>query len=1082
MGVQQEEDSVLGEGAQAVLVTSPSGLLARATDWLETLPRGVERQAVILCASSALRERLRLHVAQRLRRPGLLFGVELLSPWAWARRLLMAHGLDAPASGSSAAALRLRVGATLRDLDDLGLRYFDASQTAREPGFVEAFARTILELAEGGATPELLGKAAEQMQGADADRVRDVAAIWALSSHRRALTRAGVLRRAALVAHQGARVPALALLSDEPDATTASFLRALPQVQVVYFGARPERAASTRRRALLELPRMSLPSLVRPGANELERLKARLFDPRASQVAAMEPDGSVELEEYASFEEEVEAAAAWVMSCVEQDIPLARTALIVSRPESQVGPLLDRLRRLDPPLDAYVAGGRPRRETTGGARVLAVLDALISGLEAEATARVLPWLRASDEKVRSLSSSRCAQLIYSAGILGGTSADLSGGLQWTAKLQLRRRDYQTVLERDPKQTIQGARYEARRWIEDITPRLPAIKALETLLRHLARGVTLQDFAPLLGDFLGRWLSLPREGRGFVERLRAELEVISQEPGCASLQGHEALGALRASVANASVPWGRPARGVFIGTARQAAGVSFDAVRVLGFVEGLFPRAPMDDPVLPSDLRWRLEEVLVTQVEEVGLVALPTLEDALAEDLRAFWRVMVGVRRRLAISAPRQWLDRTDRALSSVILDVVDALGPELVQSRSASGSFLSQLRQRRLRPGTARLMERALSQAATPRSLFLAWRRRLEEDGTLPEAWMPGAAGLEDLFPSLSDLWDDEEPEDEAPPAPEEARHPEVPGLDVRRPLSASWLVRLLRCPYQFHQEKVLYRSPPSERPPTDRLSTAAMAELLRDTTEVVFARRGRWICASEGSLEEHLKFARHELFQCFMQLKRMYPLRGGDTEVAELERARRHMESLIYYEWSLPARSYLATQVGFGFDQPAQLALEGGTLHLRGRLDRLDELEEGYALRALRLGRGRPLEEEALHPERDLALGVQVLVCEQALYPDAPVLEATAVYLTPEGATERAFRGPDLERLRAQTRLWLAQAQALLEAQDFVRTPLPSDCHTCSFLRLCGPRAALRSARVLEGSQEPHRRGFLALKEGLDV
>jgi hypothetical protein len=709
----------------------------------------VERAGVVLCASDALREQLRLHVARRLRRPGLLFGVELIDPVLYARRLLVARGERAPVGGAGGAALRMRVGATLRDIGDLGLRYFDPAQTAREPGFVEAFARTITSLEDGGLTPERLRDAAEALSGADGDRARDLAAIWALSRSEGALTRASALRRAAALG-DARRAPTLALLTQAPDAALASLLQGLPHAQVVYFGARPARRAVTRRLALLGLPEMALPGLVRAGASELDRLKARLFDPSAPTPPAREPDGTVELEEYASFEEEIEAAARWALAQIHQELPLARVALIVTRPEAQVGPLLDRLRRAEPPIPAYVAGGRPRGETTGGVRVLSLLDALISGLEAEATARLLPWLRPSDEKARSLSASRCAQLIYSAGILGGTPADLRGGLEWTARLHERRRDYQAVLERDPRQTIEGARHEARRWVEDVTPRLPAIGALEGLLKALAADATLADFSPRLGDFLGRWLLLPREAQGFVERLQAELEALSQDPSCASLQGRAALGALRGAIAGAPVPWGRPSRGVFIGTAREAAGVGFDAVRVLGFAEGLFPRSPSDDPILPSDLRARVEAALPGEA-----LALHTLEDALGDDLQAFWRVVVGARRRLAISAPRQWVDRTDRAMSSVILDVVDALGPGLARAREAPGSFLAELRRQRLRPGAARLRAVAMTQAATPRALFEVWRAHLERDGALPEAWMPGAAHAGALFPSLSDLWED---------------------------------------------------------------------------------------------------------------------------------------------------------------------------------------------------------------------------------------------------------------------------------------------------------------------------------------
>ena len=54
-----DEDGGAKPAWEVLLVSTPAGLLARATDWLETLPKGLERQGVVLCESNALRERLR---------------------------------------------------------------------------------------------------------------------------------------------------------------------------------------------------------------------------------------------------------------------------------------------------------------------------------------------------------------------------------------------------------------------------------------------------------------------------------------------------------------------------------------------------------------------------------------------------------------------------------------------------------------------------------------------------------------------------------------------------------------------------------------------------------------------------------------------------------------------------------------------------------------------------------------------------------------------------------------------------------------------------------------------------------------
>lgn len=1093
--ITPEEDSASRAQTRAILVTSPGGLLARVTDWLARLPSNMDREGVVLCNSAALRERLRVHVASRARRPELLMGVELTSPAAYARRLLMERGRLVSASGGGEASLRLRLSSTLQGATSLDLRYFDALHLSREPGFVEAFARTISELESGGVTPERLRKAAQHLSGPDKERVLDLSRLWARSYTEQALTPARAMLEAATLyrGKDSPDVPVMVLLTRAPEAALARFVKAIPQKQVVYFGARPVRKSIARRRALLNLPRMSLPGLVRPGGSELERLKARLFDNSTNFSSSKGPDGSLSLEEYASVEEEIEAAAVWVVEQIERGTALADIALVLPRPEVLAGLLIDRLQRVEPAIPAYLEGGRSRGETPAGLRVLALLDALSSGLEAEKTARILPWLRAEEgERVRSLSPSRATQLVYSAGILGGTSGDLKGGLEWMRRLRQRHREYKAVLDRNPRDVLKGARHEARRWIEDVSPRLPAIEALQGVLECLAdpRG-TLADFAPRWTDFLENWLMLPRGSEHFVELLLAEVEVLVQDPTCAAMRGVEVLEVLRNAAINAPVSWGRAGRGVFLGSPGQVAGLEFEAVRVLGFAEGVFPRTPVDDPVLPSDLRSSLEKAL--QKDNLGAVLLRTLEDDLDDQLQSLWRIVAGTRRRLAISAPRQWVDRTDRAMTGVVLDVVEALGRSSGKGEQP-GTFLEKLRAQRLRPGVATNRGHARRFLATPRSLFEAHHHNLRSRGRLPMSWLeqdledlePEGVGMEGLLDGL--MGDDEMAElglglDDLMPEPvEEDRNPS-PGLAPEWPLSASWLSKLLTCPYLFLQEKLLLRSPPVSRPPTDHLSLYALGELMRDVTSSIFLKRGSGVCEHHADLDEFLHFSRNELFGAFMHLRQMYPLRGGDTEIAEMERAWKHVEALISYEWGLEARRFEMVMEPFGFDDPVLMSAgQSSPLYMRGRIDRVDRLADGYFLRNIRIGRGRTLEEEAINPQRDLSLGIHVLALESILRTDQPVVRASYVHLTSEGFDERRFEGKDLQTLREETRRWLSACSELLGGSLYVKTPLSTDCQACAFSSLCGSKASQVSAAALHGSGDPRLLSFLKLKESTYV
>ncbi len=1063
-----------GAGGQAataegsrIVAASPEGMMARAVQWLEGLPRGLSREGVVLCGSALLRHRLRLHVASTLERPELLLGVRMVSPATWARQVLANAG--EPATGGASAARRLRLRDELRRASGLGLLYFDPVQVAREQGYIEAFARTVATLEQAGLRPRDLVEYAEDFGDVDGRRVRDVAMVWYAVQGDQGHTDASAYRRAAALLGPGDRAaPTLALVTEAPGPALAEFFEALGPDRLVYLEARPESAGSERRRASLGLSVAGEPGERPPAAgSELERLKAMLFLPGGEPGPGY--DGTVEIEAYASVEEELEAAVGWIIEEVQRGTRLSRIALVVPRVELLGGLLLDRLSRADPPIPAYLAGGQPRAETPGGVRVLAVLEALGSGLEAASTLRCLPWLVAiSEGPVEELSPSRAAEVVYGAGIMGGTSRDLRGGLEWTARLRHRHEELRQRILGGAEPEGSTARARSERWIAEVAPRLPAVAALEEILRQVAEDeVTLEVLAPDVLAFMERWLSLPdgqgaegEEAEGGAEllaRLGLEFEALTRDRAARRLRGVAALTALRSAVARARSPRGRLSEGVFVGSARQCAGVSFDAVRMIGLAEGVFPRLPHDDPVLPSDLREKIEAAAAARGQRR---LLRRIEDDLDDDLHAFFRVVRGARERLALSAPYQWIDRTEHAISGVILEVVNALG---VDVRRASGlSSLGHLHAERLRPGVERLRRAMLARPSTPRAAFLARRARYEQDGHVPTSWL--------LDRELSMF------AAAAPPAP---RARLVPGLCPERPLSPSWLKMLLGCPFHFLQEKLLDRAPTEGRPPTDRLEARIFGTLVHDASERVFVERGALLCGHEGSLPDHLEFGRDALEGAFEELLGTYPLRGGETARRELERAWEIFEEVLRQEWARPARSFDAVELGFGFDAPAALQVGEHKLYLRGRIDRLDRLQGGgYSVRDLKTGQGRSLAEEALNVGRDVQIGVYARIIEEVLRPGGQVVEAAYDYPKRGGAPSRVFVGEALEALKASTGRWLEAAVGLLAAFAFPRATSRTECRYCPFLALCGPGAAEQSAKALESAVDPALVAFRALKE----
>jgi RecB family exonuclease len=594
---------------------------------------------------------------------------------------------------------------------------------------------------------------------------------------------------------------------------------------------------------------------------------------------------------------------------------------------------------------------------------------------------------------------------------------------------------------------------------------PAMAELETVAARIRSEATLAEIWRMVAGFGSRWLKWPPDPPGLLGLAGHFLDPLLDHPASSRLTGAIALRflaeRLHAMRLAASAP-GRTA--VTITTAAGAAGRRFAAVRVLGLAEGIVPRAPREDPILPGSLRRRLAAELDLR--------LATPEDQVREDRRALDRVVNAGARTLVLTAPRQWLDRSEREVSGALLEI--AARAQLAEGEPARVLALPTLAQFR-----ARLIAGAVeppTQAALAQAVLPGARRSVPaaSAGSAGRAAGFGRAGLA-IGPvaaggRLGALL-----------APEV-----IPGLTAARPISATAILRLLSCPYWFFLERIIgFREPP-HRPSVDAIEPMAFGSLVHAIAAQFFTLHGAAFCANERQIEDWVRtmgqLAERE-FELFLD---RYPLRGRHAIERERRRVVTVTEQLLRHEWALGCREFVGAELPFGDPEAVRLDLPQGPLYVAGDIDRVDRFEDrGLEVRDLKTGRARDLAEEPLGIENDLQIGLYATVLPLAGDPSAAgagpanarVGAAAYIYPVTEKDPERRFAGEPLAHLLAWTGRWLEIARMLLANGEFVRTPRASDCRFCPFTAHCGEGAHAASHRELAAATTPELRAFLALK-----
>lgn len=1073
-----------------------NGLVAfwGARDWAEAIARlpasGALPRRTVLVPREAVAHSLRRELV-RQGRGAALAGTRFIPSLVAATDVLHTAGVG---FRPGEEALRpVRLAGLFRS--GLALEHFRLDLLRSRPGWDAAFARTIADLEAGGLRPEaLLGDAAAQL--------RDIGAIWRAMDEAAgsSWTVARIYAEAARLLeqrpewwpHAGA---ALAAGSASTAAVQARFVRAIPHVTIGLRAARPVRRHALDRIGALFGPEAAalLESAAAPRAAGSERdlvasylfeAPALLADPARPRSAG--PDGTVRIEQHSGVEEEIEAAADWVAEQIADGMPLEDVALLAPAVDPFAELIAARLARLpwrDGAFPVHVAGGLPLTSTATGARALAVVRALRGWLPGDALADLLPALRtvepapAGEVDRRHLSRGAAVELVWSLGTAGGNAARPAAALEWSARAARREEGLAMELARagsdaaegdDPEQAaVDEPAWRIERALRDVRAARPALDALVDVARLALGGAAMAMLWPALRAFLERWLLQPGEGPRVHAVLDDRLAGLAGDAAGGAVTGSEALRLIEEAIASSRVPAGRfgePA--VYVGSVHQAIGLRFRAVRILGLAEGYLPHPPREDPVLPSTLRRSL-----TRAGAVP-VALAASEDRALAALHAVDTVLRDAESRVALSAPRLDLERSQREPSSVLLEAAATLG----RPNAGTGERGPDI------PDAAALRRDAFRPA---RRAALAFRTAMPlgeaawQDGVatgalpIPAQWR-GAAVLDvERMRALLDH-DGPGPMDGFLGAGTDLA---IPGLTAERPLSPSTFGGLLACPHSFLLGTVLGLEEPAGPPPLREIGQPHYGALVHRVAETFLRAHGNGFAARAGTIEAWVARVDEVVESVFGAFVESYPLVGDAVRGRQRERLRDDVRELLRQEWTdTAARRLAGVERRFG---PLPIATGAGALFVRGRIDRVDVAGGQTIVRDLKTGRVhlRRGQEAGPSPVIDGQIAIYGLAARQLAgeWGTPPRVGVAYVHIN-RGVTERAFVDDFEEVLEPAARTWIEVARALLAARSFPRTPSAEDCRYCRFRPVCGDAFHERAARLLATGEDIHRR-YLAMR-----
>lgn len=308
---------------------------------------------------------------------------------------------------------------------------------------------------------------------------------------------------------------------------------------------------------------------------------------------------------------------------------------------------------------------------------------------------------------------------------------------------------------------------------------------------------------------------------------------------------------------------------------------------------------------------------------------------------------------------------------------------------------------------------------------------------------------------------------------------PEAAGLwdprNTGEPVSVSRLTALATCPYQVFLELGLKlpRGIPRLPDPDVWLDPLTRGILVHD----VLATYHRERCSPDqiqGVLQRQLEI-----------VKSTFPPPSKSHEIQETAELERDLIHFLRLEELAGEHAARALEVSFGLPlgkdsdplaraEPVWYELDDGSrVPLCGRIDRIDQLPEGFGIIDYKTGKSLYTKSDALYSRGRLLQHALYAVAAEELV--GPVVRSSYYFVSPGAArTWWHFPAPDRERLGRVLRLVLEP----LRTGVFVHTHERSeDCRFCDYKPVCASQCANGTAEKLqwEENRELHsRRGLL--------